>query len=35
MKAAEGKNTGDVGEAAGRAEETEENMAKLKTKPGT
>ena len=30
MKAAEGKNTGDVGEADGRAEETEDNMAKTK-----
>jgi len=30
VKAAEGKNTGDVGEAGGRAEETEENMGKNK-----
>jgi len=28
VKAAEGKSTGDVAEADGRTEETEENMAK-------
>jgi len=30
VKAAEGKSTGDVSEADGRAEETEENMAKTR-----
>ena len=34
MKAAEGKNTGDVGEADGRADETEETWQnQRKTKP--
>jgi len=35
VSAAEGRNTGDMDEADGRARETNENMAKLKTKPGT
>ena len=35
MSAAEGRITGDLDEVDGRASETKENMAKLKTKPGT
>jgi len=35
MECSWGQNTGDVDEPDGRARETKENMAKLKTKPRT